>query len=399
MYSCLQLDDAIEYTQTMNVMHFPGRTRHAQQAFTIVELLIVIVIIAVLAAISIVGYSGISQRATEAAISSKESQAKRKLEVYKVENGSYPPDQETFDSLTGQNPEDTLYTTYTSTPPYDSYTLSTAGGDSVAHLPPTDCPAGFVPVPGNTSFGTDGFCVMKYEAKNAGSNIPVSQASGAPWTSVSQANAITYSQNVAGCTGCHLITEAEWMTLAANVLSVSSNWSGESVGSGFIYNGHNNNNPSSFLAASVNDADGMYGITGGTGATAAYNQRRTLTLTNGEVIWDLAGNAQEWTQGVITGAQPGASGFSAREYPTISNWGNLPETSRPTAISGLVGVGTWNSSNGIGNINSSTSATGGQGYIRGGHRCGNQVVGILSLDLRASPSCSGQNTIGFRVAR
>ena len=36
---------------------------------------------------------------------------------------------------------------------------------------------------------------------------------------------------------------AEWMTLAANVLSVPSNWSGGSVGSGYIYSGHNDNDP------------------------------------------------------------------------------------------------------------------------------------------------------------
>ncbi|MES2876148.1 MAG: carbohydrate binding domain-containing protein [Patescibacteria group bacterium] len=58
--------------------------------FTIVELLIVIVIIAVLAAITIVAFNGIQQRARTSQVVSSTSQTKKKLEVYKIENGSYP---------------------------------------------------------------------------------------------------------------------------------------------------------------------------------------------------------------------------------------------------------------------------------------------------------------------
>lgn len=59
-------------------------------AFTIVELLIVIVIIAILAAITIVAYNGIQTRARASAASSALSQAKKKLELYKVDNSTYP---------------------------------------------------------------------------------------------------------------------------------------------------------------------------------------------------------------------------------------------------------------------------------------------------------------------
>ncbi len=64
--------------------------KNKQPGFTIVELLIVVVVIAILAAITIVAYAGIQQRARESAVSSSVSQAKKKLEVYKVEKGSYP---------------------------------------------------------------------------------------------------------------------------------------------------------------------------------------------------------------------------------------------------------------------------------------------------------------------
>jgi len=58
--------------------------------FTIVELLIVIVIIGILAAITIVSYINISKKATEAGLISDLDGAKRQLELYKVEHGTYP---------------------------------------------------------------------------------------------------------------------------------------------------------------------------------------------------------------------------------------------------------------------------------------------------------------------
>lgn len=58
--------------------------------FTIVELLIVIVIIAILAALTIVAFNGMQQRARASEVAASTSQTKKKLEVYKIENGSYP---------------------------------------------------------------------------------------------------------------------------------------------------------------------------------------------------------------------------------------------------------------------------------------------------------------------
>ena len=66
--------------------------RHARtsRGFTIVELLIVVVIIAILAAITIVAYNGIQRRARASAASSSLAQAQKKLELYKVDNSTYP---------------------------------------------------------------------------------------------------------------------------------------------------------------------------------------------------------------------------------------------------------------------------------------------------------------------
>lgn len=65
-------------------------TTKNRHGFTIVELIIVIVIIAVLAVISIVAYNGIQNRAKASEASSALAQAKKKLELYKVDYGNYP---------------------------------------------------------------------------------------------------------------------------------------------------------------------------------------------------------------------------------------------------------------------------------------------------------------------
>lgn len=65
-------------------------TTRKQTGFTIVELLIVIVVIAILAAISVVAYTGIQQRARDTERSTEVSNVQRALEMYRIDNGSYP---------------------------------------------------------------------------------------------------------------------------------------------------------------------------------------------------------------------------------------------------------------------------------------------------------------------
>ena len=151
------------------------------------------------------------------------------------------------------------------------------------------CPENWVKVPGSSTYGTTNFCVMKYEASNDGSGNAISDTATTPWAEISQLAAITECSDIGG----HLITNNEWMTIARNVEQVASNWSGGSVGTGYIYSGHNDGTPASALIASTDD-DGYYG----TGQTTG-NQKRTLTLDNGETIWDVSGNAWEWTDDTL----------------------------------------------------------------------------------------------------
>ena len=381
--------------------------------FTIVELLIVIVIIAVLAAITVVAYTGIQNRARTSALQSDLHNAATKIGLDKAKTDLYPLSLSAVDDGKGVTKgADTIFQYTSDGTSYCLTATSKSPGISAFHISntdalstglcsghldgsivanqPTDCPTGFIPVPGNSSFGTDGgFCVMKYEAKNVG-GVATSQAASTPWAGLTQASAISTSQ--AACAGCHLMTEAEWMTIAANVLSVASNWTGGSAGNGSIYAGHNDNVPASAIAASATDSDGY----SGTGNTSPSTQRRTLTLTNNEVIWDLAGNLREWTNATITGAQPsnGSAGYAWRQYTAITNWGNLPNDSRPS----VAGAGSWNTSQGIGGIYSNKDETAARAFVRGGFYDNGTNAGVLALAL-ATASTGVDTSIGFRAAR
>lgn len=382
----------------------------AQLGFTIVEILVVTVIIGVLAAIVIVSYMNISNKANIASLTSDLNNASRQLKLFQVDQGIYPDtincsiaDSTTNKCLKSSDSSAYNYQVNNAANPQEfslnltrgDLTYSVTNNSTPVAIAPFVCPDGFIPVPGSSTYGTSDFCVMKYEAKRVGtSTTPISTAAGIPWAGVTQLAAIANSPNVEGCTGCHLITEAEWMTLAQNVLNVSSNWSTGVVGSGYIYSGHNDNNPGSALAASPDDDIGYFE----TGQTTG-NQRRTLTLSNGEVIWDIAGNAWDWTSGTVISParQPGIDGAGAtfREWTTITNANTL--TIDPSPIStGILGADLWTSANGIGKVYGDSDVTVLRGTIRGAHWGYGISAGVLSVDYYYAPSASNTAT-GFRV--
>ena len=391
-----------------------------QSGFTIVELLIVIIVIGILAAITIVSYVGVTQRAREASLISDLNNNKKQLELYKTFYGYYPTGFDVNNCPSTPTPDinrclkfstgNSFYYTAQGQSP-QTFDLSATNDDgaleyhiteSVAAVAVEPCPSGYIRVPGSTTYGTSTFCVMKYEAKNVG-GVATSVAAGVPWVSIPQTNASSTNDatdlSAAACSGCHLITEAEWLTIVQNVLSVSSNWSGGAVGSGFIYSGHNDNSPANSLAADANDTNGY----AGTNNVSPSNQRRTLTLTNGEVIWDLAGNNWEWTAGAtVSGitSQPGVAGnsyVSFVEWPSVSTAGSLSPNVFPNAT-GITGAGTWNSSNGIGKLRSSITHTVQQAFRRGGTYDGNADTGVFTLDLKNAPTIANA-FISFRVAK
>ncbi len=307
--------------------------QHKQLGFTIIELLIVIVIIAVLATLTIVAYSGIQARAQTGVIETDLNNASKQLDVYKFgtsSNETYPADLASTNIKA--NPGTTLQYIYTSAD--NSYCLAaTTGGISYkitssdttpvagtcgAALPagyetapiagsantsfggyspiePSSCPSvggSWIKVPGNTLYGLpDGFCVQKYAASNV-SGVATSQAAGPRWTAITQPVAATDASAVTP--GSHLLSEAEWMTIAANAAAQPQNWSGGSVGNGTLPIGS---------------------------ATATYGGV-VVTLSNGQTIaFDTGASsyyaAYEWT--CYTGANANSCGLAAQYQPTPAN--------------------------------------------------------------------------------
>ncbi len=76
----------------LNVLYMSRSTRqHLHlQAFTIVELLIVIVVIAVLAVITVVTFNGLQKRAIQSSLQADVDKAKKKVMLYQAEKGTYP---------------------------------------------------------------------------------------------------------------------------------------------------------------------------------------------------------------------------------------------------------------------------------------------------------------------
>ena len=187
------------------------------------------------------------------------------------------------------------------------------------------CPTEYIIVPGNADLNTSNFCVMKFEAKNV-SNIATSQGALTPWVS------ITWQQARANCSALgnkyHLITDNEWLTIAHNIEMVSNNWNSTVVGSGYLFSGHNDFGPGNIINATENDSDGYYGTADSLSSCdgvfnnyvvaddtiigkACAGQKRTLLLSNNEVIWDLSGNVWEWVNDSILASSryPGGEGW------------------------------------------------------------------------------------------
>jgi prepilin-type N-terminal cleavage/methylation domain-containing protein len=408
----------------LNRINYSRKQSTGSPGFTIVELLIVIVVIGILVLIGIISYNGLQNKAIDKGVVSDLDGISSALTNYQVTHNGQLDSTVAWYSPSGANTAiaytptsgDTIDVVVNTTdycirgfnPLSASYkTLATAATKestpgACATLPPSlaatsgmGCPSGFIIVPGSGLYGTSNFCVMKYDAKNVG-GIATSQASGAPWVSINQTDATT--AGAAACTGCHLITEAEWLTIAQNVLNVASNWSGGSVGTGYIYSGHNDGTQSGGLPADTNDANGYSGETNQGG-----NQRRTLTLSNGQVIWDFAGNVWQWTQGTLpNNQQPGLSSDSVvgpKEWNNSSLiLGGLPSSDLPSY--GTPAASAWTSAQGIGLLYSNKNATGTttEGFLRGGSWGSSTYAGIYYL-APGNPQNSTDISMGFRVSK
>ncbi len=385
------------------------RISKQNKGFTLLEILLVIAAIGILAAIVLVAINPTRQinQARQAAINSDKNTIEKALQQRLIDTGQYPVGLDGVQRRICSNTITTdcvnlsgLIPDYVAEiPSSTTYTVNTSN-DGRVYVNTTEtaanftCPTGYIRVPGNSLYQTKDFCVMKYEAKavelsnptvgltepNTGfntiandvvattsvSNPPrgiASVSSGFPIARISQITADSYCTDA----GASLISNAEWMTIARNIEAQHSNWYNPNtnppenqVGSGGLWRGHTDNNPPNALAASTDDNQGYIGTNND--INNEWAEKRTHTLSNGEVIWDLGGNVAERLSDTIMGVNKpnNSSGAFYQEWTEISNFGSLSyDLTRPSN-------NTWNSSQNIGQYWAHTLIGGPFALFRGG---------------------------------
>ncbi|HEY5921601.1 MAG TPA: hypothetical protein VIV11_08015 [Kofleriaceae bacterium] len=268
------------------------------------------------------------------------------------------------------------------------------------------CPFGFVPITGNFALGTKDFCAMRFEAKawvdtdgdlavdpsevdadgcddacavcddtclvswQIGERTAVAVPAGVPWRNATQLHALGMCRELGA--GYDLMANREWMTIARDAELVGANWSGGAPGVGRVVEGNTDVTDTVFA---VSDPTNSYSDTGNSAADPAdtgWEQRRTLELSNGSVIWDVPGNMQEWIDWTLGDPLDGPPSCTDGELPAISCPGLAYDDFNST-------TGTYDRTTGVGYL------IGGMGDAlrRGGQTTDRQfgIAGIYALNM------------------
>ncbi len=241
-----------------------------------------------------------------------------------------------------------------------------------------ECPDGYISVPGNEVYSTPtvgaSFCVMKYDASREGSTAK-SRVGGLPWVNINREAA--KAACAANGAGYHLITNAEWMTIARDIEATPANWSAGAVGAGQLSRGNSNSNAA---AASGADENPYLGTN-----HSDWTHKRTHTLSNEEVIWDMAGNVWKWVSDNLRTEQ-GSDWW--QEYNDASHFS---EGSQNKLL--FAPLGSYSSAQNVGTIYMSNGGT----AMRGGTWNKDTDAGVFAAHL-SSRASDWSDRVGFRCA-
>jgi len=418
-----------------------------QHSFTLIELLVVIAIVGILAAIIFISLGDAQNSAYDARRKVDINQLSKAIMIHLTENPNEQPPTGNCnissdcpsnistalgDAATLKDPQETKSYTYSSDGSH--FIISTELAEERTYCFRSDtgryvfddcapyggslgsCPTGWIEIPGTNN------CTMKYEAKISGNDdgnqtydpsfIADSRPSGTPWVNITQQQA----KDECAAIGAHLMTNAEWMTIAGNI---ENNPTPNTVNN-YFYIG-NSDETGTTLSASSNDNDGYYG----TGESAQKEwfkfslieeahaiamqcedvrdpvlQKRTFKFSNGETIWDLSGNVSEILDTTINITNQPESATSPwddhrlyyEEFNTITDWKGLnpadflPQNTSFTNLDKHIGTFTnlWPASPAI--------------LVRGGDTLYCESAGLYHTYMHLSTDFSG-DYLGFRCVK
>ena len=273
---------------------------------------------------------------------------------------------------------------------------------TIVPLTTITCPTNFILVPANSAVGMSAdFCVAKYEMKCAAdalgtacSGAALSQSANRPWTNINQIVAKTTCSSLGA--GYHLMTNPESMAISRNIEVTAANWSSGTVGTGSINAGHTDLTPNNSLAASTDNNP-----CSGTGQTCSdltwHSQRRTHVLSNGNVIWDFAGNVEDWIDWLLTQSQ---KAYLSTDLGPVGAWREWTQINSNITLGSVMEPKSWQATNATYNSAQAIGQYFGSlidpaAAVRGGDWGSGAEAGIYALQFSAGPS-TGNNFIGFR---
>lgn len=190
------------------------------------------------------------------------------------------------------------------------------------------------------------------------------------------------------------------MTIARNVENVAVNWTSGVVGDGCLMRGNvGGTNACTGGDSGYNGPDPDYG------AGRPDNGTASLTLDNGEEIWDLSGNVWEWVDWdmtiVLATVTPANKAYISSEGSPQSAWKDFTDLDTNIAEVDEMFLGSWQASDisllgsdGIGRFYAGNNTSGGA-VLRGGVWDAGQQAGAFALFLGFSSS-STYASFGFR---
>ena len=239
----------------------------------------------------------------------------------------------------------------------------------------------WVLVPGNPSFGTSDFYVMKYEAREAG-GVATSQADVTPWVNIDHTSAVAACAALGS--GAHLLTIPEVQTINRNIEAQRANWADGVIGSLVSAGGGlKRGNAGITDSVSYDGADPEYG--------AGRNTKAKLILSNGGELWDWSGNVWEWVYGAGAAGTLGAPGGVT--FDTGEHAWDSASLSQERSVVGPSNS-SWTGDYGVGWYYGGTT----NAVVRGGRWGVGAYAGVFAFSAGGAPS-AWYGSIGFRCGR